>query len=51
MISLIPNSDFLSRPPEGCLQYFVGTEGRVKSFNWDAGTGHLQNQAYTMCIR
>jgi len=40
-----------ARPPEGCLQYFVGTEGRVKSFNWDAGTGHLQNQAYTMCIR
>ena len=40
-----------SRPPEGCLQYFVGTEGRLKSFNWDGGNGHLESQAYTMCIR
>ena len=42
---------FYHRPPEGCLQYFVGTEGRLKSFNWDGGNGHLESQAYTMCIR
>jgi len=43
--------DSPTRPPVGCLQYFVGTEGRIKSFNWDGGNGHLPDQDYTMCIR
>lgn len=48
--------------PRGCLQYFTGTSGTVKSFNFnpsntaaaagtDASTTHLQNQHYEICIR
>ena len=39
------------RPPEGCLQYYTGTEGRITSFNWAGNNGHLKNQKYTMCLR
>lgn len=40
-----------SRPPEGCLQYHVGTEGRLTTFNWAGADGHLQNQFYSICLR
>jgi len=38
----------------GCLQWFTGNTGTVKSFNWQ-GTGaastHLANQKYNVCVR
>jgi len=38
----------------GCLQWFEGNTGTVKSFNW-LGTGsastHLANQKYKVCVR
>jgi len=46
--------------PPGCLQYFTGTSGTVKSFNFnpsntnaatDTSTTHLQNQHYEICFR
>ena len=44
--------------PDGCLQYFTGTSGRVSSFNFPTTasviTGdvtHLSNQMYSMCFR
>jgi len=43
-----------SLAPEGCLQYFTGTSGRVTSFNHVVGNAAgmmLQNLAYTSCIR
>jgi hypothetical protein len=43
--------DSSERPPEGCLQYHTGTEGRIQSFNWAGGNGHLQNQLYSICLR
>merc|ERR1711944_332627 len=39
------------RPPEGCLQYYTGTEGRLKTFNFAGDNHHLPNQAYSICIR
>merc|ERR1712223_803408 len=40
--------------PTGCLQWFTGNTGTVKSFNWQ-GTGtastHLANQKYNVCVR
>ena len=39
------------RPPEGCLQYHTGMEGRFTTFNWEGQDGHLQNQNYKICIR
>ena len=39
------------RPPEGCLQYHTGMEGRFTTFNWEGQDGHLQNQEYKICIR
>jgi hypothetical protein len=39
------------RPPEGCLQYYMGTEGRIRSFNFAAETHHLNNQQYSICMR
>lgn len=44
----------LSRPNEGCLQYYTGTTGRIETFNYNqAGTAkqHLRNQNYNVCIR
>lgn len=43
--------DSAQRPPEGCLQYHTGTDGRITSFNWAGANGHLQNQKYTICLR
>jgi hypothetical protein len=43
-----------SLAPEGCLQYFTGTSGRVSSFNHvvnNAPGMMLQNLAYTSCMR
>ena len=43
--------------PPGCLQYFIGSVGVIKSFNFffDAGSTtsarQLSNQDYTICIR
>jgi len=39
------------RPPEGCLQYFIGTEGRIRSFNYGENKLHLPDQDYSICIR
>lgn len=36
--------------PPGCLQYFQGVSGEVRSFNYMGGT-HLVNQDYTACVR
>jgi len=40
-----------SIPPEGCLQWHTGTEGRLMTFNFAGDTVHLQNQAYSICLR
>ncbi|XP_020295651.1 deleted in malignant brain tumors 1 protein-like [Pseudomyrmex gracilis] len=40
------------RAEEGCLQYFTGVSGQIKSFNYDPTTGlQLSNQDYSICIR
>ncbi|XP_019868812.2 uncharacterized protein LOC109597535 [Aethina tumida] len=37
---------------EGCLQYFTGVAGEIKSFNYDLNSGlQLSNQDYSICIR
>ena len=43
--------DSAQRPPEGCLQYHTGTDGRITSFNWNGANGHLLDQKYTICLR
>ena len=42
--------DSASRPPEGCLQYHTGVEGRLTTFNFGED-GHLPNQNYKICMR
>merc|ERR1711971_1377370 len=37
-------------PPNGCLQYHTGIDGRFTTFNW-GGPQHLRNQNYRVCIR
>ncbi|XP_066598600.1 uncharacterized protein [Prorops nasuta] len=50
-VSQIPCSS-IYRADEGCLQYFTGVSGQIKSFNYDPTTGlQLSNQDYSMCIR
>ncbi|XP_012535462.2 uncharacterized protein LOC105836164 [Monomorium pharaonis] len=50
-ISQIPCST-IYRAEEGCLQYFTGVSGQIKSFNYDPTTGlQLSNQDYSICIR
>ena len=45
------------RAPAGCLQYFTGVAGTIKSFNWGDGTGTCsagcmtQSQDYYACVR
>nr|XP_018903764.1 PREDICTED: uncharacterized protein LOC109034848 [Bemisia tabaci] len=40
------------RAEEGCLQYYTGVSGTIKSYNYEPATGlQLSNQDYTMCIR
>ncbi|CAH1390974.1 unnamed protein product [Nezara viridula] len=50
-ISQIPCNS-IYRAEEGCLQYFTGVSGQVKSFNYDPVSGlQLSNQDYSACIR
>ncbi|XP_033207964.1 uncharacterized protein LOC117167267 [Belonocnema kinseyi] len=50
-ISQIPCSS-IYRSEEGCLQYFTGVSGQIKSFNYEPVTGlQLSNQDYSVCIR
>lgn len=44
--------------PKGCLQYFTGNTGYIRSFNFPATSGtdldtatHLSNQEYNVCIK
>ncbi|XP_034232015.1 uncharacterized protein LOC117639989 [Thrips palmi] len=40
------------RAEEGCLQYFTGVSGTIKSFNYDPNAGlQLSNQDYSICVR
>ncbi|XP_021929766.1 uncharacterized protein LOC110834666 [Zootermopsis nevadensis] len=40
------------RAEEGCLQYFTGVSGQIKSYNYDPGAGlQLSKQDYSICIR
>ncbi|XP_017884593.1 uncharacterized protein LOC108627717 isoform X2 [Ceratina calcarata] len=44
--------DSIYRAEEGCLQYFTGISGQIKSFNYDPVTGlQLSNQDYSVCVR
>ena len=41
-------------PPNGCLQYHTGIDGRFSTFNYGAAAAqdqHLRNQNYRICIR
>ena len=40
-----------NRPPDGCLQWLTGTEGRLMTFNFASSTGHLAEQKYNVCLR
>jgi len=40
-----------NRPPSGCLQYHVGTDGRITTFNFAGTSGHLADQRYNICLR
>lgn len=50
---------YYARAPAGCLQYYTGVTGTIKSFNWVDGSGacaatggcHLQSQDYVACVR
>ncbi len=42
----------ISKADQGCLQWYTGVSGRVKSFNFDTKTGRqLSNQDYSICMR
>ncbi|XP_012279434.1 uncharacterized protein LOC105699195 [Orussus abietinus] len=50
-VSQIPCST-IYRAEEGCLQYYTGVSGEIKSFNYDDNNGlQLSNQDYSICIR
>lgn len=37
---------------QGCLQYYTGVNGRIRSFNFDSSSGRqLSNQDYSVCLR
>ena len=40
-----------SGPPDGCLQWFEGITGTVRSFNSGGEATHLAGQQYTVCVR
>ena len=46
---------FFCSPPNGCLQYHTGIDGRFTTFNYLNPTSsqvmHLRNQNYRVCIR
>ena len=40
------------KAPDGCLQYFTGVSGTMKTFNYDgAEKQHLGLQSYSACVR
>lgn len=40
------------KAPEGCLQYFMGVSGTIRTYNFDfVGGMQLANQDYSSCIR
>lgn len=40
------------RADPGCLQYYTGISGRIRSFNFNTISGRqLSNQDYSICIR
>lgn len=42
----------ISKADQGCLQWYTGVYGRVKSFNFDTTSGRqLSNQDYSICMR
>ncbi|XP_061394015.1 uncharacterized protein LOC133329555 [Musca vetustissima] len=42
----------IARAEQGCLQYYTGISGRVRSFNFNTVSGRqLSNQDYSICIR
>ncbi|XP_003400310.2 uncharacterized protein LOC100649350 [Bombus terrestris] len=43
--------DFEQRAPTGCLQYFQGSNGTLKTFNFLSNGRFLADQDYLMCIR
>ncbi|XP_026673299.1 uncharacterized protein LOC108629711 [Ceratina calcarata] len=43
--------DFQQRAPSGCLQYFQGLNGTLKTFNFLSNGRFLANQDYLLCIR
>lgn len=50
-ISQIPCGS-ISKAEQGCLQYFTGVNGKVRSFNFDTVNGRqLSNQDYSVCVR
>lgn len=50
-ITHVPCSS-IYRAEEGCLQYFTGVSGQIKSFNYEPNTGlQLPNQDYSICVR
>eukprot|EP00096_Caligus_rogercresseyi_P007893 TRINITY_DN26032_c0_g1_i1.p1 TRINITY_DN26032_c0_g1~~TRINITY_DN26032_c0_g1_i1.p1 ORF type:complete len:403 (+),score=38.83 TRINITY_DN26032_c0_g1_i1:23-1210(+) len=48
-VSQIRNGD-ISMAPKGCTQYFTGTKGVVRSYNFQGKT-HLARQNQNICIR
>ncbi|CAG9857145.1 unnamed protein product [Phyllotreta striolata] len=42
---------FSQRAPTGCLQYFEGTSGTIKTMNFAENGRHLANQDYNICVR
>ncbi|XP_058056711.1 uncharacterized protein LOC131208081 [Anopheles bellator] len=47
-VSQIP---FSQRSPSGCMQYFIGTEGLIQTFNFAENGRYLANHNYRACIR
>lgn len=52
MTNFLFTKNFLFKAEDGCLQYFTGVSGQIKSFNYDPGAGlQLSNQDYSICVR
>ncbi|XP_050422761.1 uncharacterized protein LOC126834697 [Adelges cooleyi] len=44
--------DSTTKADTGCLQYYTGISGTVRSYNYEPYSGlHLSNQDYTICLR
>lgn len=42
----------INKADTGCLQFYTGVYGQLKSFNFDVNVGsQLSNQDYSICIR